>query len=815
MKLRIILKNMFSEKWRIILNVLAIAIAGSIIYIAFVISDTLTDSYISIAKNTNGCSDIHISNDKPYISLRGGLMTDGYEKVVEEIQVKGVYRNDALTYWYNVHCLNQEDIKTISDVHILKDLNDFSGNKVIIGQAMADYFGISVDDEIELSIKGNKESFVVYDIAGKNGFFSDEVETEAVIIPLSKAWELLGTTNTVTDTYVFLNNSQNIDKCLEAIKEKYPEFDCNKTVDKDEIAENYSLYSQVLMIIAVIVLFLSIYIVYANFKIISYDRIDFLGCIRSMGANRLKSLQFILIESVITGIVGGILGNVFGVLFQYILQINLLGFNMGISVKVLAMLLVLFMTVSISILGSLKPIISANKLSLARIVKGEREEDKKSMNLPCFVIGCVLVVSALCILNRTYVSDAKLAFGMICMLTGIILAMNTAISLLIKLLSFVLIKLIGKRAKKILLLLSGDSEYSGIIRFCSSCAAVILMMISVASGIKNLSKEAYEVYNSEIVLSSDGINDEFLNELKRVDGVDKIYATYEFWNISVDNGTAEIQMMDSAGSALHNEFFNYEGKTEISNYYEELSKKNNIIISKTLARKLGKEIGDIVSLDFKNNSVKFTIIDIIDYNVNKGMYAVISQENFLENEPREEYDRVYIKTSQDPDTVIKRINKYFEYNDLWILSTEQRLEESMNSLNQIFTVIYVFIFICTFVGGIGIINSMEMSFNRRKKEWGILVSIGMSRSEIRFCFYTEVVFVGFISGVLGGMIGILLLQVIPAIFDVINYPMIHFTVSPLYIVIEIIFVMAVIFIPAIANVIKLKKLNIVENLKEN
>jgi len=85
-------------------------------------------------------------------------------------------------------------------------------------------------------------------------------------------------------------------------------------------------------------------------------------------------------------------------------------------------------------------------------------------------------------------------------------------------------------------------------------------------------------------------------------------------------------------------------------------------------------------------------------------------------------------------------------------------EASLAQVNQILTAIQIFIVIIAFIsiiiGAFGIANTMTTSVLERRKEIGIMKSIGAKNSQIFMQFFVESGFLGIIGGVLGILLGI-------------------------------------------------------------
>ena len=84
-------------------------------------------------------------------------------------------------------------------------------------------------------------------------------------------------------------------------------------------------------------------------------------------------------------------------------------------------------------------------------------------------------------------------------------------------------------------------------------------------------------------------------------------------------------------------------------------------------------------------------------------------------------------------------------------------QASLNSVNQVLSGIQIFIIIIAsisiMVGAIGITNTMMTSVLERKREIGIMKSIGARNEQIFYQFFIEAGFLGLVGGIIGIIIG--------------------------------------------------------------
>jgi len=88
------------------------------------------------------------------------------------------------------------------------------------------------------------------------------------------------------------------------------------------------------------------------------------------------------------------------------------------------------------------------------------------------------------------------------------------------------------------------------------------------------------------------------------------------------------------------------------------------------------------------------------------------------------------------------------------------------TIGALLSTLAIFLFaitlIATFVGGIGIMNTMFMGVLERVQEIGILKAVGAAERDILMIFITESGILGFIGGVMGLVVGVLILLVLGA-----------------------------------------------------
>ena len=232
---------------------------------------------------------------------------------------------------------------------------------------------------------------------------------------------------------------------------------------------------------------------------------------------------------------------------------------------------------------------------------------------------------------------------------------------------------------------------------------------------------------------------------------------------------------------LNNDFYyrnedSFNKKTIDKEMYDN---KNNIKLKIVGIIKVKKDKVDEVTSD---NSIYYmdTLVnqvisknknsDIVNEQKNKD-YNLITREPLSEKEKKEflcylgsekciSNILVYPDSFESKDNIIKLINKY---NEDYVLNKVNIIDESKTLYDMSIKIINVITTVLVFFSSISLVVSSIMigiityiSVLERKKEIGILRSMGVSKTNIKYLFICENIILGFISGITGILISIIL-----------------------------------------------------------
>jgi len=112
------------------------------------------------------------------------------------------------------------------------------------------------------------------------------------------------------------------------------------------------------------------------------------------------------------------------------------------------------------------------------------------------------------------------------------------------------------------------------------------------------------------------------------------------------------------------------------------------------------------------------------------------------------------KTKEDIEKTLRRIRNVKVGEENFEVSTP---EASLDSINQVIGGVQIFIVIVAsisiFIGSLGIVNTMTTSVLERRKDIGIMKSIGATNNQIFLQFFIESSLLGLVGGLVGAVAG--------------------------------------------------------------
>ncbi len=257
---------------------------------------------------------------------------------------------------------------------------------------------------------------------------------------------------------------------------------------------------------------------------------------------------------------------------------------------------------------------------------------------------------------------------------------------------------------------------------------------------------------SSLASSSGNLNESYVEELSKIDGVEKTAGMLESNVIDTSKNSDSRRYGFSLYGAKKDDL----SIVGISNVNGSIfnEDENELIVGKNLADEENYTIGD--KIDVYGNEFKITgIYETGSIFYDSSMYTSLSKlQNLTDNEDKISSISIKIKKDANLTTVNDKIKN--EYNDtLNTITTEemaQTIDDTLDMINSATTAIEALAII---IGGLGVINTMMMTVFERTREIGVLKSVGWTKKRILSMIMGESIVLTIISGIIGSILGVL------------------------------------------------------------
>ncbi|MNW43761.1 ABC transporter permease YtrF precursor [compost metagenome] len=825
--LKYLLRNIVEKKFRTLLVVLAIAVSAGLFFATNAISTTSKEMMKDRVMQFSGNSDIVIKpkNDATvsrYVDM-GPLENykDRMKYAIGTLDGSILYTPTPEDMNYiNVMGVTIEDIQTFNPLTIYQegDLKHFEGNSVIISKYTADRYGLTIGNTMKMEVSDRKVDLTIAGIAQQKGYFANESQGTVAIIPKSTLDQLYDANGAVNTVYIKLQNVSQLPETLTLLQNKYPDSEVKESVNQAELSQSVSTVSLPFMVVSILAMFMSAFIVYTSFNITVIERLPVIGTFRSIGSTKKRINGLLLLESVLLGVIGGIAGCILGIIALYFMALTYLpnltsGQEIKLSFTTSQLLVSIAFAIVLTVISALIPIVKTTKMPIKDIILNTYSKADESKGVGA-AVGVILFVTSIIVprvLQTNFLSFILNIACMVTLLVSLILLVPLVVQIIIKL--TLSSRLLSDENSIAIKNIENNRSFLNNIKLIAVSIAGVLLIITISNSMSRDIENSYEKYHGyDIKLSHSRADQNFADQLNRVQGVKGSNNTYEMENVQSSNHNYYLNRVYGIGGI---DYFNYvkanlrKADTEA---IEQMNNGRNVVVTDILMSKLNVKIGDSLILDFKGKHGEYTITGSFDSSFNIGNMVFISADNMSNDSGLMYYTDTYVKTKGDVTQVYNEIKRTF-LKDILLIRTMQELKDiNKGFISGMFDIIIAYSLLAVLIGVVGIINNLIVSFIERKRFLGIYRSIGMSKSQLKKMLVTESTFIG-IFGVLIGLIGaVALIEIVPFMLRFMYGSIIMYYSITTFIIfagMSIVIMMLTSFIP----VLKSNKMSIMETIK--
>lgn len=764
--LKLAMANIKQKKFRSVLIILSIILSVALMYAVLSMSSSTQKIFEhKIRKETGSAEYILLpeeTSEKPYLPELDFIEVKEKEYAIPLVLAYGYseIEDDKIPIAFTGISVN--DYKTVYGLEYIEQTSEeLVGRNVLIGEQTATEYGLKLDEELIVTIAGEKYTFhitgVVEDKNNNLGYDLGRLELVANRNTLS---DILGIQNEVSAYYTKHLTGSDKASFFRELTAAYPDYTIKDVSDLDFIKQMLGMITTSLFLMVSAVIMVSAFIIYSSFKMIAIERMPLMGTLRSIGATRIMTVRILLWEGVIYGVLGGVLGNALGTVILSICMKMMLA-NFGVSTETISYINIEYIIIAFIIglvlaTGSaLLPIMKTSKRSIRSIIFAEIINEKHLSNVKT-ILGFLLILTGfgLFLFAPLKVELILTIIGMALVTIGGAFIIPKLSMLLAYLLALVL-KPIYKDALGVTMVnLKNDRTMMNNIMLLAMGLGVILMINNFSTTVGSAVTDVYASGKMDAVIFNN-MNSNFIEDVSQIEDVAHVYTTKSFQDVKANNGVIHLMYLEGIDGDGYSEYaWNEFGDYLTEDIVKEFRSRRTAIITQFVARKYELTRGDVLKMDLNGSLIDYEILEIVPSIMNNGNVTYVYEGFLAEDAGIENVQSMFLdfKDGADWKKVIQEIKELMPYDILSIQTLEEMRDLNMQQNNGIFFLMKAISIISMFIGIVGVFNNFTISFLSRKKVIATMRSLGLSKKKTLSNILVE----AFLCGCLGTLSGLVL-----------------------------------------------------------
>lgn len=776
--IKALLKSLIDNKTRTFLVLFSIAVSASLIFANESFARTFTQRTYDADVRWAGVSDLSIETrktvgakewlDAAELDAKLAPYQDSFAYAFRFIREKALYIPDLeRMHYFTILGVDIDEFNRHNPVTLSQgDFKDWTGFNIIVGKTYAAEYGFKLNDVIQLELNNAAYDFRIVGISEVKGLFLRELADGGFILaPKSTLAEIFGgSTNLV---FIQLKDHTQQDAFKDRLTQDFTDFEVRYGINEAVIAAETQNFVMPFRLSSLVVIFMSVFIIYTAFNLITMERIPIVGTLRSIGCTRKKINRVLIVESAALGVAGGLIGCVLGVfVLQYIKYYYFTGEDAVVNASVLfgakEILLAVGTAVVLTTASAVLPILRLTGTPIKNIILNDlgRKEGKESR----WWIGGVILLAA-CLIAPPFLP--KNFTGMI---AGSLLAVAALVGLvpLAPFLTRRLSRLIEKLpflSQDVSLGIRNIRDNASLINNIQLFSASIAIVVFMASMFNTMGADLVKAFERDMKFDISLVlrhsDRSTLDRLAQIEGVENSAGCYQTHTSIVSHGT----FLNAFYGIDDANFFTLNPVRQLEQNQQALAELNNgkhIITTEVLKGKLGLKMGDTLVLQFGSQEVPYTITGFVDTNMGIGHVGYISSENYRADMGVSDYDYIYIQASGDPNQLKNNILRALGKEVMSLQTHAELTAANADKVVAMFNAINSYCYVALLVGVIGIVNNLVASFLERKRSFAMFRCVGMSKKSLNRMLVTEAVVMGLFGVGFGIGCSLIMSAVIPA-----------------------------------------------------
>jgi putative ABC transport system permease protein len=251
--------------------------------------------------------------------------------------------------------------------------------------------------------------------------------------------------------------------------------------------------------------------------------------------------------------------------------------------------------------------------------------------------------------------------------------------------------------------------------------------------------------------------------------------------------------------------------------------QNVMLLSQVAAQKTGLGIGDTMTFTLPTGTATWRIIGIV-HDLNGGLGTIgtglttISTLNALRGLPADEGGGYFIQARDRSPAAVnalaERLDATFSAQGLApsISTAQQQIARNQSQFQILNVLLYSVSVLVALVGALGLFNTLTTSVLERRREIGILRSMGATGAKVAGVFWTEGFTLAILAWVAGIILGIPAAYGFVALLNAVLLP-VPFAFDPLSLLVMLVFTLIVAALASVLPALRASRVRVVETLR--
>lgn len=780
--LKHIVKNIYEKKLRTSLILVTILLSTIVLFIGLSLNDILNQTYSTMVNGAYGDANVLMrktSDEENPLYHSKDIHTDSI--VVDD-------RLDMIINTVGMSELNGEsvrvsltglDLEKASEMNVVDTIDQTEGfqlneKEAMISSRTASNYNLDIGDYLKVELNSDSYTYMIGAISKSTGLYYSEMDDIILVMSNDQLNEIYGTQNLVTSTLLKVDHEK-LDKSIETLTNNHPSYYIEQVSELDSVMRDEETFQTTMIVAIIIIVMISAYVILSLSKVIVAERMPTIGTFRSVGTPKRMINRILQMEFLLYGIIGAVIGLLLALLLLPIAadQFNeYKEYGVETVVKYHPMYIVIAL-----VFGSLFPIIigmfhiyRANRQSLKEIILHTTHTVKEYSPI-AIIFGIVLFISAMGIHFYNRQDQLLLALiSVLCLFIAIVLLMPTFLNVISKFVSFLLSRTTKGEIKIGIKNIANNKLVSNNANMIIVVFLLLLMIGVTSAGIDQyISKSVQQDF--DIFIGANEMDFSNFEDLETIAGVNDVYrqhiggAQYDIQRAKDTFVVYGVEDLDEFDQFYSGATFFGDTKYNLNNL------ENGIIIDIYQAERYDLEIGDTFLMEPldqelrplpNRNLVEVEVAGVMDAaSLSSNKDIVIVPLDFFQDHFIGSFNQIEVKVSEDVEveTVKNTIKNHYPYSGIQVQSFKELIESQKATVDTLIQGILMIILLGLVIGLLGITNNLLVSFMERKKEYAVLYSVCMSRTQlIKMLFYemimtfVSVVIIGFLGGLAMNMV---------------------------------------------------------------